>query len=135
MTMQPAAIVFPDAELWATGRLRAALVGRPEAYAQGVYVSNSVPSTRRDRMVIVRRDGGAASGLFDLPRLAVRCWAVTERDAADLTRLVAALLWSMPGDGVCVRMQQLSGPSAIPDESNHYQRYSLFEARMRGSQL
>lgn len=135
MTLQPTPVLFPDAELWATTTLRTALAARPEPYAAGVFVSNTVPSSRRDRMVIVRRDGGASDGLFDYPRLGMNVWATTEQDATDLARLVAALLWSAPGDGVCVAMTQQSGPSAIPDESGAKRRYSVFEATMRGEPL
>ena len=133
MSLQPAAIVFPDAELWATGALRAALAGRAEPYAAGVKVSNAVPSTRPVRLVTIRRDGGAANGVLDLPRLAVNVWAATDQDATDLARLVAALLWSLPGDGVCVAMTQVAGPSPIADAQPR--RFMSFEAALRGSDL
>lgn len=135
MTLQPAALVFPDVELWATTYLRAALTGRSEPYTFGVLVGTVVPKDRADRMVMVRRDGGSARGVFDRPRISVRVWAKKEQDAADLSRLVAALLWAAPGDGVCVRMEQMTGPTPIADESKQPQRYQLFEATMRGEAL
>lgn len=135
MTLQPAPIVFPDAELWATTALRAALVGRGEAYLSGVKVSNAVPAARPDRLVTIRRDGGAAVGVFDNPRLGVNVWARTEQDATDIARLVAALFWSLPGDGVCVSMRMVGGPNPIPDESGAKRRFMTFEARLRGTPL
>lgn len=133
MTLQPAAIIFPDAELWAIGRLRTALAARVESYTTGVKVSNAVPSNRPDRLVTVRRDGGSATGVLDTARLGVNVWARTEQDAADLARLTAALLWSLPGDGVCVRMTQVAGPSPVPDAQPR--RFMSFEAALRGTDL
>ena len=75
MSFQPATVVHPDVELWATGYLRAALAGRPELVAASVHVSNQKPTTNKPRTVVVRRDGGPQRGLFDFPRLGVRVWA------------------------------------------------------------
>lgn len=135
MTLQPAPILFPDIELWATAHLRTALTGRSEPYTQGVFVSNAVPATRRDRMVIVRRDGGAASGVLDRPRLSVRVWAKTEQDATDLARLVAALLWAAPDGAPVVAVAQLSGAVAVPDESGQPLRFQTFELTTRGEAI
>lgn len=133
MTLQPVAVLFPDAELWGTTRLRTALAARSEPYTTGVKVSNAVPTTRPTRFVTVRRDGGAPSGVFDQPRFGVNVWAATEKDVADLAALVSALFLLTPGDGVCVRMRQTSGPSPIADVQPR--RYMTFEARLRGENL
>ncbi|MDB5716449.1 MAG: hypothetical protein JWO15_3846 [Sphingomonadales bacterium] len=132
--LQPAAILFPDAELWAVSYLSDALASRPEPYADAL-VSNAVPSPRVDRMVIVRRDGGQAVDLRDDARLSVRTWATTEQDAADLARLVAALLWAAPDGLPVVRVAQESGPSAVADQSGQALRYSVFTVRTRGEVL
>ena len=134
MTLQPAAVIFPDVELWATGYLRTALAARGEAYASGVYVSNSKPTTNRPRTVVVRRDGGPQRGVFDFPRLTVRVWADVEKEAADLARLVQALLVVAPGNGPVVRVTSLSGPQGIPDDSQP-QKYLSVELQTRGSAL
>ena len=133
--MQPANVGFPDVELWAATYLRAALAARPESYAVA-YVSNAVPSTRRDRMVIVRRDGGPrVSVTTEAARLAVRVWAPTEKAATDLARLVRALLTvAADGNPVC-RVADLSGPSAVPDESGQPLRYFVLELTVRGVPL
>lgn len=144
MTLQPIAILFPDSELWATGLLRTALAARSETYASGVYVGNRRPSADEwkaahpstaypVRMATVRRDGGASDGLFDRPRLGVNVWAGTEQDCADLTRLVVALFFVAPGDGVCVSLRQVGGPSPIPDAQPR--RFMTFEATLRGTAL
>lgn len=133
MTLQPAAILFPDADLWGTGMIRAKLAVRTEAYKSGVVVSNSVPATRPARLVTVRRDGGSVSGVFDRPRFGVNVWAATEKDVADLAALVSALFLLAAGDGVCVSVRQVSGPSPIPDAQPR--RYMTFEAKLRGSAL
>lgn len=135
MTLQPIAILFPDAESWAVSYLTTALTGRAETYASGVVVGVGVPSPRPARLVTVRRDGGPNKGMFDQPRLGVNVWAETEEDVIDLAELVSALLRIAPGDGTCTAMRQLSGASPVPDESAQPRRYSSFEATLRGSAL
>lgn len=130
MTLQPTHLVAPDAELWATGRLRELLADRDEPYAQDVHVDNKKPSSNKPRTVVVRRDGGPQRGVFDYPRLGVRVWADVEQQANDLARLVQALFLTTPGDGVCVRITSLSGPSPIEDTSQ-FQKYLTLEAQLR----
>lgn len=127
-------VVFPDVELWATGYLRSALASRPEPYAASVFVGTTVPSTRRDRMVTVRRDGGPRLDVArEAARLGVNVWGSTEQEASDLARLVRALLWAAPdGDPVC-KVTELSGPSPIADESGQPRRYATFELIVRGA--
>lgn len=133
MTLQPVEVIFPDAELWATGVIRAALAARSEPYVTGVKVSNTVPPTMPARQITIRRDGGSKVGVFDNPRFGVNIWAATDKDAADLARLVSALFRLTPGDGVCVFMQQTAGPVTIPDAKPR--RYMTFVARLRGEAL
>lgn len=134
MTFQPAAVIFPDVELWATGYLRTALAARPEAYAADVWVSNKKPATNQPRTVVVRRDGGPQNGVLDNPRLTVRVWATKEQDASDLARLVQALLVVSPGSGPVVAADVLSGPQGIPDDSQPQKLLSV-ELTVRGSAL
>lgn len=129
-------VVQPDVELWATGYLRTALSARGEAYASGVYISNAVPTTRTDRMVVVRHDGGLRDSLvLETARLGVRVWARTEQDATDLARLCAALLWAAPNGTPVVRVTQTSGVTPIADDSGQPLRYMTFEVLTRGAQL
>lgn len=128
-------IVQPDVEGWATSYLRAALAAQPDPYAAGVYVSNTVPSTRRDRMVIVRRDGGLRLDLLrEVARLAVRVWATTDADVADLASLVAALLWDAPTGEPVLRVAQPTGATPVADPSGQPLRYMTFEVTVRGTQ-
>lgn len=127
-------VLFPDVELWCAGWLRSALAGRTEPYAQNVYVGNTVPSPRRDRMVTFRRDGGPRlDQVRELARVGVNVWATSERDATDLARLVAALLWAAPDGAPVLRAQQVSGPSPVPDEQPR--RFMSFELTVRGTNL
>lgn len=137
MTWQPAAVVFPDIELELTGRYRTALAARLEPFATGVYVSNSVPSTRRDRMVIVRRDGGTQVEMRDRPRVSLRVWAKTEQDATDLARVVMALAPTF-ADGdpiIAVPTEGRSGPWPVADESAEPLRAMTIEFHTRGVPL
>lgn len=131
MTLQPIAALPVDADLWWIVYLRGALVGRPESYASGVYFDRRVPATRRDRMVIVRRDGGNVTGAFDRPRVALDVWAKTEQDASNLAALIIALAFDAPGTNGCVRVEHLSGPNDVADPSGQPRRLSLIEATHR----
>lgn len=131
MTLQPVAALPIDADLWWIVYLRGALVGRTEPYAQGVYFDRAVPTSRRDRMVIVRRDGGAVSGLFDHPRVALDVWAKTEQEATNLAALIVALAFDAPGTNGCVRVEHMSGPNSVADPSGVPRRLSLIEATHR----
>ena len=135
MTMQPLAALPVDADLWWIVYLRGALVGRSEPYAQGVYFDRRVPTTRRDRMVIVRRDGGNVVGAFDRPRIALDVWAKTEQEATDLARLMVALAFDAPGTNGCVRVTHESGPNDVADPSGQPRRLSLITATHRAAIL
>lgn len=132
------AVLFPDVELWSSAYLRGRLTGRPESFAAGVFVGNSVPVTRRDRMVVVRRDGGSrVSPVLDAARLAVRVWGKSEQEATDLARLVRAVLHDATSDeaGPVVRVMDQSGPSPVADESGQPLRYLVMEFLTRGTAL
>jgi hypothetical protein len=136
MTLQPAAAAPVDADLWWTVYLRGALVDRDETYAQSVYVGRAVPKDRRDRMVLVRRDGGNVTGLFDRPRVSLDVWAKTEQDATNLASLVVALSLVAPlSDAGVVNVTHLSGPNSVPDPSGQPRRLCLIEATHRATVL
>lgn len=135
MTWQPAGILYPDIEAWAVTYLTTALAARAEDYAEDVHVSNHVPDPRADRMVIVRRDGGVPANLIDVPRLNVSVWGPTEEEVADLTRLVAALLWAAPDGVPATDAEMVGGPVAIADPSGQPRRSMTFEIRTRGEEL
>lgn len=143
MTAQRRGILFADTELWATTYLRAGLTARSEDYTDDVFVSNSIPlnaSTgepeRRDRMVIVRRDGGLGSSVvLDNPRLGIQCWAQTTQDAVDLARMVLALLIAAPGDGDVKACRNPTGPTRISDPSQQPLAYVTTELVLKGNDL
>lgn len=132
MTLQPTATAPVDADLWWIVYLRGALADRAESYAQGVYFDRKVPNPRRDRMVIVRRDGGSVVGLFDQPRVAFDIWAKSEQDATNLANLIVALAQVAPlADAGCTSVTPLSGPNAVADPSGQPRRLALIEATHR----
>lgn len=135
MTMQPVAALPIDADLWWIVYLRGALVGRTEPYAQGVKFDRRVPSDRPDRFVVVRRDGGNVTGLFDRPRVALDVWAKTEQDATNLANLIVALAFDAAGTNGCVRVAHLSGPNSVADPSGQPRRLALIEATHRTAVL
>lgn len=131
MTLQPVAAMPIDADLWWIVYLRGALVGRDEPYAQGVKFDRVVPTTRPDRFVVVRRDGGNVSGVFDRPRVSLDVWAKTEADATNLARLIVALALEAPGNADCVRVRHTSGPNSVADPSGQPRRLASIEATHR----
>lgn len=143
MAGQLPAILFADAELWACGYLRTSLAARAEDYTDDVFVSNSIPANpitgepeRRDRMVIVRRDGGSTSQrVLDNPRLGIQCWAQTTQDAVDLARMTLALLIAAPGDDEVKACRNPTGPTRVPDPSRQPLAYITAELVMKGTQL
>lgn len=132
MPWQPSAIRYPDIELVLTTYYRSELPLHGEA---GVYVSNSVPTTRRDRMVVVRRDGGSVAGMRDRARVSLRVWDATEQAATDLARIVEALALAAADASPIVQVVPQSGPTAVPDESGQPLRLIVAEFHTRGELL
>lgn len=132
MTLQPVAAVPVDADLWWIVYLRGAVVGRPESFLTGVKFDRKVPNPRPDRLVVVRREGGNVSGLFDKPRVAFDVWATTEQDATNLANLMVALALKAPLAGAgCTNVEHLGGPNSVPDPSGQPRRLALIEATHR----
>ena len=130
------AVVFPDIEAWLISYLRDLLSGRSEPYAADVFVGHTVPDTRAERMVIVRRDGGPRETVVtERARVGVQVWAGTEPDAADLAAMVRALVGASAGEGPVKRVPALTGPAAVADESDQPLRYLTAELTVRGSVL
>lgn len=133
--MQPPNIIFPDVELVVVEYLRTTLEARPEPFAEAT-VDIRVPATMPERLVQVRRDGGVRlDNIREAARVTVNIFAETEADAADLTRLCRALLWAAPNGSPVVRVNDGSGPVAIPDESGRKRRFFTVEVIVRGEEI
>jgi hypothetical protein len=129
-------VVFPDVEAWCASYLRDELAARPEGFAENVYVSTQVPSPRLTRMVILRRDGGPRTSVVtERARLGIRVWGESDEVAQDLTQLVRAILGASAGNGPVRRVDEISGPSYIVEESGQPFRYLVLELITRGSAL
>lgn len=129
-------VLFEDAEKWWVTYLDAGLTARSELYADGVYVSTSIPDPRiatPARMVIVRRDGGPELTVAsELVRLGINVYAATDEDVANLTILVRALVKAAAGDGP-VRKTTVNGHLSLPNEDTYRRRYFAAEAVMRAA--
>lgn len=130
MTWQPAAVLYPDAELATITALRALLIGEGET---DVKVVRTMPATRPPRCVQVIRDGGNASNLRDRARLRVLVWDTSYADVTALARLIVALMPTLVGQSGVLRVEHLSGPYEIPDAAP--KQYLLFEIHLRGAVL
>lgn len=132
MPWQPTALLFPDVETIVPARLRTLLAARS---VTDVFVGRDVPTPRRPRMLTVNRDGGNVTGERDRARVRVRVWDETDAAANDLAALVVALAPLMADGAPILRVQHLSGPYEIPDDSGQPCRYLLFQIDTRGEAL
>lgn len=137
MTLQPAGVLFEDAEVWAYTYLRAALDARPEMFASGVFVGRGKPDESLKpyptRLVTVRRDGGLTEGVFDIPRLSFRVWADDEGDAASLAMLVRSLLMVAPISsyaGTAKSVTSTGGPYAVADDGPQFLKFLSVEVTL-----
>lgn len=131
MTWQPAAVLYPDAELTTITLLRTLLA----AEGQGdVKVIRTMPQTRPPRCVQIIRDGGNASNLRDRARLRVLVWDTSYDKVTALARLLVALMPRMVGQEGVLRVEHQSGPYEIA-ETGVFKQYALFEVHLRGEQL
>jgi len=129
-------IACPDVALWFTGWLRTQLAARPEPFADNVFVSDETPHPRRNRMVIIRRDGGLRRDyVLEDPSVGLNVWAGTKKDCSDLALLVQALMVSAEGEGPIVTVRSAFGPSTIPDESGQPRRYLTFDVTIRCQEI
>lgn len=124
-------ITFPDAELWATGYVRAFL-------NDGTYVSNRKPTELGpDRIVTLRRNGGIAARRmrrFDRVRLGVNVWAPTDFEANELAAKVRAAFLKAHDEGV-IKDAIIAGPAEVaPDGTEKPRRYFTVEYTARGTQ-
>lgn len=145
MTILPI-VIHDDIELWACDRLRELLLDRTEPYTDDVYVGKTAspidPSTgqpkRRDRMVVVRRDGGGRlDAVREAPRLGINVWfkndgALSQKNASDLARMVAALLWASPDGDPVSRVTVTGGPYPVEEASTHHVYYITAELISKG---
>lgn len=137
MTILPI-VIHDDIELWATTKLRALINARSEPYTDNVYVSDSIPATKRDRMVIVRRDGGPRLDVVrEAPRLGVNVWVkdsgpASKQDANDLARMVSALLWASPDGDPVSRVTITGGPYPVAEDPAFHVRYITAELISHG---
>lgn len=130
------AVVFGDIVGQATAYLQSALAARPEAYTDGVTVTNRYLGNLPARQVVISRDGGGRDGLLESPRLRTNVWAAFEEDATDLASMVSALLMAWPDGDPVVGIRQLSGPSELDEPADdRFRRFMLHELKVRGVQL
>jgi len=119
-------ILFPDSEQWLCGALRAAL--------GDVYVDIKVPTTRRPKEVIVRRDGGPDGFVTSLQRFGVRVFADSEQNASKLADLTSAHLRGLRFTGPA-RQITTTSPFPVDDPSGRPCRYFTAEITVRGTPL
>lgn len=119
-------IRFPDSELWLTGALRAAL--------GDVYVDVKVPTTRRPKEVIVRRDGGPDGVVTSVQRFGVRVFADKEHTASALADETSARLRGLRFTGPARKITTTS-PFPVDDPSGRPCKYFTAEITVRGEPL
>lgn len=125
-------VEFPDLLAWLRSWLLDQLADRPEPYAADVFVATAVPTERRDRMVILRYDGGPVTDVaVHRARLGINVWATEGVEADRLAELVRGLLAATPGAGP-IRAATVGGPTPVVESSPQHVRYLTAELTVRG---
>lgn len=115
----------PDIEILLTGLLRAEL-------PTGTYVGRTVPTTRRDYMVTVRRQGGPSGRFIDRPRVGINVWAPSPEEANRLYRDITALLhdFATRKDNP-IKSAAVYGLTEIREATELHQRYFTADISVR----
>lgn len=106
----------------------------------GLYIGTTVPNPVLTRMVTVRRDGGPrVDQVQEVARLGVNVWAESEyallNGTDGLAQLVRAHLLGAAGSGAISGVDEISGPSVIPEASEQAHVYMTFEVVASGVDL
>lgn len=131
------AVQWPDVELVLCEWIRASLHSASSTWSR-CFVGHRVPAgARRSHMVIVRRDGGhRLSAVTELARVGITVWAPTDAECTELAGVVRSVLGSIDLAATPLRSwTEVSGPSWVPDESDHPRLYSTAEAIVRAQPL
>jgi len=67
--------------------------------ANGRHVYADVPNPMPDEFVTVERTGGSTADMVDRATLAVQCWAIGRKAAADMADEVRGELYAIQGTG------------------------------------
>lgn len=115
----------PDIEMILTGLLRAELPA-------GVYVGRKAPTTRQERMVTVRRQGGTSRRHIDRPRVGINVWDVTPQAANALAAQVIGVLNDLAGRGDNpIKKASIYGLIEVPEDTELHQRYVTADLSVR----
>lgn len=95
----------------------------------GVEVRTSVPADRPAKLVVVRREGGAAQNqLLDAPGIGVDVWAPSEAEACELCMRAADEIMSLTfAEGFALVTEEVmaSQYDQLTDSPHWYASYSL----------
>lgn len=121
--MEP--VCFPDAEALVVGYLNAALAARGDA----ARASTRVPTDRPARFVAVVLTGTSRRSVQQSDaQVTIECWDTDSEAAADLTRVVHALMCALDVDGAHVpqgRDGWVAGPAYLEDPIARCPRYVM----------
>ena len=125
MPWQPAAILYPDAELVMCDKTRG-LVNTD------VYIGRTIPRTWV-KAVIWNRIGGTNEPPVDHALMQLRVFAPTDQACADLTRQIQARLPTICDGDPVISMTVTGGPTDLGSEPSPM-RQILFNTTLRGHQ-
>lgn len=105
-----------------------------------VPVVSRVPQTRPDRLVQVRRIGGATQLVRDVARLDVFTWGTDDADAMALALEVRADLWALAGTTLlgpaCYRVAEFLSPRHADDDRTGSARvWATYELTIRADDV
>lgn len=131
------AVIYPDPEMHFTQHFRDRLKDETDPVLQDFFVSNTVPSTRRKRMIIIRRDGGTEREreLLEVARMRVSIWAESDRVAALTSSWARAIMSSSPTGNPVVFVALNSAPSKVADVETSSVYLMTFDVTLKGRVL
>jgi len=123
-------ILWPDVTSTVIGYLKPLL-------DPAVFVGNTLPTTRPNKAVIVRDDGGPQIGdVRAVSRIGYNVWADTDADVADLTAIVEAHLAGMgEANTTPVVKSAVTRSYPVADDSGQPLRSGSAELWLRGTSL
>ncbi len=143
-------VIHSDLEEFLTGHIRAVLeqlaadaTSEYQALADGVFVSDRHPDSRRDKTVVVRDDGGPTTGITTRETtVGVTVLAGEDetdgKECADLALLVQAIVRACPGPdpgNPVAEVRRTSGPFKVRDPSGQPRRYFTADLAVVGKAI
>lgn len=136
------AVIHSDIVLFLTTWFRAAIAARPEAYCQGVRVSNKETDLNKGPLVVILDNSGPRLSVISAERtIGISVLAGTKdnpKPAVDLALMVEALCSRLPGlqpGNPVAAVTETRGPFAVAEASTVARQYLTVDLIVTGTPL